>query len=73
MRLITGTKKAAVFPEPVCAHDIKSRQLFKVGIEYFYKYNSKIQKKTKIFKKHFTKIKTNAYNVNISQKIFYKI
>lgn len=35
IRLITGTKNAAVFPEPVCAQDIKSRQLFKVGIEYF--------------------------------------
>ena len=34
IRLIRGTKNAAVFPDPVCAHDITSRLVFRDGMEY---------------------------------------
>ena len=35
IRLMIGTKKEAVFPEPVCAHAIRSLFPTTIGIEYF--------------------------------------
>ena len=48
---MTGTRNAAVFPEPVCAHDMRSRRAFNVGIEYFCK-NANVKEAAKQLTTH---------------------